>query len=94
MRIWTGASRYSACRKAAVRDIEKGWALLTQGIPIQIRVELNSGEVVVRTVGNDLHMDYSAIGKPHIVVIQQVPHGPVCKGRAGSRRLTSPTDEG
>jgi class 3 adenylate cyclase/tetratricopeptide (TPR) repeat protein len=34
----------------------------THGIPLQIRVGLNSGEVVVRTIGNDLHMDYSAVG--------------------------------
>ncbi|HWP48285.1 MAG TPA: adenylate/guanylate cyclase domain-containing protein [Candidatus Limnocylindrales bacterium] len=33
------------------------------GIEVQIRVGLNSGEVVVRTIGNDLHMDYSAIGQ-------------------------------
>jgi class 3 adenylate cyclase/tetratricopeptide (TPR) repeat protein len=33
-----------------------------QGIEIQIRVGLNSGEVVVRNIGNDLHMDYSAVG--------------------------------
>ena len=26
------------------------------------QVGLNSGEVVVRTIGNDLHMDYSAVG--------------------------------
>jgi tetratricopeptide (TPR) repeat protein len=28
-----------------------------------MRVGLNSGEVVVRAIGNDLHMDYSAIGQ-------------------------------
>ena len=33
-----------------------------EGLPIQIRVGLNSGEVVVRSIGSDLHMDYSAIG--------------------------------
>jgi class 3 adenylate cyclase len=33
----------------------------THGIEMQIRVGLNSGEVVVRTIGNDLHMDYSAM---------------------------------
>jgi class 3 adenylate cyclase len=33
------------------------------GIPIQIRVGLNSGEVVVREVGSDLRMDYSAVGQ-------------------------------
>jgi len=35
----------------------------TQGIPIQIRVGLNSGEVVVGSIRNDLHMDYTAIGQ-------------------------------
>src|SRR5262249_9041572 len=35
----------------------------THRVEIQIRVGLNSGEVVVRAIGNDLHMDYSAIGQ-------------------------------
>ena len=34
-----------------------------EGISIQIRVGLNSGEVVVREVGSDLRMDYSAVGQ-------------------------------
>src|SRR6266705_3457662 len=34
-----------------------------QGLDVQIRVGLHSGEVVVRAIGNDLHMDYSAIGQ-------------------------------
>jgi class 3 adenylate cyclase/tetratricopeptide (TPR) repeat protein len=33
------------------------------GTPVQIRVGLNSGEVVVRAIGNDLHMDYTAVGQ-------------------------------
>jgi class 3 adenylate cyclase len=33
------------------------------GVPIQIRVGLNSGEVVVRSIGSDLHMDYTAVGQ-------------------------------
>jgi class 3 adenylate cyclase len=33
------------------------------GVEVQIRVGLNSGEVVVRSIANDLHMDYSAIGQ-------------------------------
>ncbi len=32
-------------------------------MPIQIRVGLNSGEVVVRSVGSDLRMDYTAVGQ-------------------------------
>ena len=35
----------------------------TEGVPIQIRVGLNSGEVVVGSIGNDLKMDYTAIGQ-------------------------------
>src|SRR5207237_5783038 len=34
----------------------------THGLTVQMRVGLNSGEVVVRAIGNDLHMDYSAVG--------------------------------
>jgi class 3 adenylate cyclase/tetratricopeptide (TPR) repeat protein len=33
------------------------------GITVQMRVGLNSGAVVVRAIGNDLHMDYSAVGQ-------------------------------
>ena len=35
----------------------------TEGVPIQIRAGLNSGEVVVASIGNDLKMDYTAIGQ-------------------------------
>jgi class 3 adenylate cyclase/tetratricopeptide (TPR) repeat protein len=35
----------------------------SRGVPVQIRVGLNSGEVVVRSIGNDLHMDYTAVGQ-------------------------------
>jgi predicted ATPase/class 3 adenylate cyclase len=35
----------------------------TEGVPIQMRVGLNSGEVVVRSIGSDLHMDYTAVGQ-------------------------------
>jgi hypothetical protein len=33
------------------------------GLELRIRVGLNAGEVVVRTIGSDLHMDYSAVGQ-------------------------------
>jgi class 3 adenylate cyclase/tetratricopeptide (TPR) repeat protein len=35
----------------------------SHGVPIQIRVGLNSGDVVVRSIGSDLHMDYTAVGQ-------------------------------
>src|SRR5437773_7859665 len=34
------------------------------GVPVQIRVGLNSGEVVVRAIGADLHTEYTAVGQP------------------------------
>jgi class 3 adenylate cyclase len=34
----------------------------TEGINVRIRVGLNSGEVVVRAIGSDLHMHYTAVG--------------------------------
>jgi class 3 adenylate cyclase/tetratricopeptide (TPR) repeat protein len=34
----------------------------THGLPLHIRVGLNSGEVVVRSVSTDLRMDYTAVG--------------------------------
>src|SRR5262245_57731527 len=34
-----------------------------RGRPVQIRVGLNSGEVVVQSIGRDLHLDYTAVGQ-------------------------------
>jgi class 3 adenylate cyclase/tetratricopeptide (TPR) repeat protein len=34
-----------------------------RGLEVQIRIGLNSGEVVVRSLDSDLHMDYSAVGQ-------------------------------
>jgi class 3 adenylate cyclase len=33
------------------------------GFPLHIRVGLNSGEVVVRSIGSDLRMDFTAVGQ-------------------------------
>jgi class 3 adenylate cyclase len=33
------------------------------GVPLYIRVGVNSGEVVVRSIGSDLRMDYTAVGQ-------------------------------
>jgi len=35
----------------------------SQGLDVQIRVGLNSGEVVVRSIGSDFRMDYTAVGQ-------------------------------
>src|SRR5262245_2346004 len=56
------------------------------GIAVQIRVGLHSGEVVVRAIGNDLHMDYSAIGQTtHLAARMEQLATP------GSIRLTAAT---
>jgi class 3 adenylate cyclase/tetratricopeptide (TPR) repeat protein len=55
-----------ACYAAlAMQGAVKQYAIEVQrvkGVPLQMRVGVNAGEVVVRAIGNDLHMDYSAIG--------------------------------
>ena len=33
------------------------------GVPLHIRIGVNSGEVIVRSISNDLYMDYSAVGQ-------------------------------
>ena len=33
------------------------------GVTLAIRVGLSAGEVVVRTISDDLHMDYTAMGE-------------------------------
>jgi class 3 adenylate cyclase/tetratricopeptide (TPR) repeat protein len=54
---------YAALRmQESVKRYAEG-VFRTYGVPVQIRVGLNSGEVVVRAIGSDLHMDYSAIGQ-------------------------------
>ncbi|HXG04196.1 MAG TPA: adenylate/guanylate cyclase domain-containing protein, partial [Candidatus Binatia bacterium] len=46
----------------AVRRYADG-ARRSHGVEVQIRVGINSGEVVVRSIGSDLHMDYTAVGQ-------------------------------
>jgi class 3 adenylate cyclase/tetratricopeptide (TPR) repeat protein len=54
---------YSALRmQESVRRYDEG-ARRVESVPIRIRVGLNSGEVVVRSIRSDLRMDYSAIGQ-------------------------------
>src|SRR5262249_37939635 len=58
----------------------------TFGVELQIRVGLNSGEVVVRAIGSDLHMDYTAVGQTtHLAARMEQLAAP------GSIRLTADT---
>jgi class 3 adenylate cyclase len=54
---------YAALRMQESVNRYAAVARWTAGVPIQIRVGLNSGEVVVGAIGNDLKMDYTAIGQ-------------------------------
>jgi class 3 adenylate cyclase len=54
---------YAALR---MQESVKGYAERARrahGVTVRIRVGLNSGEVVVRAIGSDLHMDYTAVGQ-------------------------------
>ncbi len=58
----------------------------TQGVEVQIRVGVNSGDVVVRSIGSDLRMDYSAVGQTtHLAARMEQLAAP------GSVRLTADT---
>src|SRR5260370_6474657 len=52
---------YAALRMQASLATLQGQLLRSHGVSIQIRVGLNSGEVVVRSIGSDLRMDYTAV---------------------------------
>jgi class 3 adenylate cyclase/tetratricopeptide (TPR) repeat protein len=58
----------------------------TRGVELQARVGLNSGEVVVRAIGSDLRMDYSAVGQTtHLAARMEQLAAP------GTIRLTAAT---
>src|SRR5262249_8706116 len=56
------------------------------GVEVQIRVGLNAGEVVVRAIANDFHMDYSAIGQTTHLAARMEQLAP-----PGTIRLTADT---
>ena len=58
VRACYAALAMQAAIRAYAEDVRRA-----HGITVQMRLGLNSGEVVVRAIGNDLHMDYSAIGQ-------------------------------
>jgi len=56
------------------------------GVEVQIRVGLNSGEVVLRAVGSDLRMDYTAVGQTTHLAARMEQLAP-----PGTVRLTAET---
>jgi Adenylate and Guanylate cyclase catalytic domain len=58
VRACYAALRMQASVKGYAEEVQR-----TAGVAIEIRVGLNAGEVVVRSIGSDLHMDYTAVGQ-------------------------------
>src|SRR5262245_33670211 len=54
---------YAALRMQRRVNLYAGEVQGRGGTPVHIRVGLNSGEVVVRAIGSNLHMDYTAVGQ-------------------------------
>jgi len=54
---------YAALRMQEAVSAYAAELLRAEGLSVQIRVGVHSGEVVVRSIGSDLRMDYSAIGQ-------------------------------
>ena len=58
VRACYAAMRMQETVKRYAEDVRRN-----EGVPIQIRVGLNSGEVVVRSISSDLRMDYTVVGQ-------------------------------
>ena len=58
----------------------------THGLEVQIRVGMNSGDVVVRSIGSDLRMDYTAVGQTTHLAARMEQLAP-----PGATRLTAET---
>jgi class 3 adenylate cyclase/tetratricopeptide (TPR) repeat protein len=58
LRACYAALAMQAAMRAHTEEVRR-----VHGLEMRMRVGLNSGEVVVRAIGNDLHMDYSAVGE-------------------------------
>src|SRR5437667_3031294 len=77
---------YAALAMQAAMQLTTEVVRRTRGLEVRMRVGLNSGEVVVRAIGNDLHMDYSAVGETtHLAARMEQLATP------GSSRLTAAT---
>ena len=81
LRACYAALAMQAAMRAYTEEVRR-----THGLEMRLRVGLNSGEVVVRAIGNDLHMDYSAVGETtHLAARMEQFATP------GSTRLTAAT---
>ena len=62
LRACYAALAMQAAMRAYTDDVRR-----SRGLELRMRVGLNAGEVVVRAIGNDLHMDYSAVGETTVL---------------------------
>src|SRR5262245_38471838 len=60
--------------------------LRAQGAEVQIRVGVNSGDVVVRSIGSDLRMDYTAVGQTTHLAARMEQLAPAGSKQAGDQR--------
>src|SRR5499426_1815677 len=81
LRACYAALAMQAAMRASTEDVRR-----TQGLELRMRVGLHSGEVVVRAIGNDLHMDYSAVGETTVLAARMEQ-----TATPGSIRLTPAT---
>ena len=70
LRACYAALAMQAAMRAYTEEVRR-----TRGLELRMRVGLNSGEVVVRAIGNDLHMDYSAVGETTILAARMEQTG-------------------
>jgi class 3 adenylate cyclase/tetratricopeptide (TPR) repeat protein len=75
---------YAALRLQEQIEVYAAGVRQREGLSVQVRIGINSGEVVVRSIGSDLHMDYTAVGQTtHLAArMEQV-------ARPGSTLLTA-----
>jgi class 3 adenylate cyclase/tetratricopeptide (TPR) repeat protein len=81
LRACYAALAMQAAMRATTEEVRR-----TRGLELRMRVGLNSGEVVVRAIGNDLHMDYSAVGETTVLAARMEQ-----MATPGSVRLTPST---
>jgi class 3 adenylate cyclase len=77
---------YAALAMQAAMQLTTEEVRHTRGLELRMRVGLNSGEVVVRAIGNDLYMDYSAVGETTVLAARMEQ-----TATPGSIRLTPNT---
>src|SRR5262245_58279131 len=77
---------YAALARQAAMQAYTDEVRRTRGLELRMRVGLNAGEVVVRAIGNDLHMDYSAVGETTVLAARMEQ-----TATPGSIRLTPAT---